>query len=93
MLGCYAPALLGDIICISKAEAAISNRDYHDCFLAVVDNHYMMCLGLLVGGGQQPGRTELFRKEVEFYRIYPTWTGFELPFGSPSPRHREVAEY
>ena len=54
-------ALLGDIKCIPEAEATISNRDYHGCFLAV-DNFYM-CLG-----GQD---TELFRKEVESYRLQP----------------------
>jgi hypothetical protein len=54
-------ALLGDIKCIPDAEAAIAERDYHRCFLAV-DNHYMLL------GGQD---TELFRKEVESYRIQP----------------------
>ena len=52
-------ALLGDLKCIPDAEAAIAERDYHRCFLAV-DNHYMLL------GGQD---TELFRKEVESYRI------------------------
>ena len=33
-------ALLGDIKCIPEAELAISNRNYHACFLAV-DHHYM----------------------------------------------------
>ena len=54
-------ALLGDIKCIPDAEAAIAERDYHRCFLAV-DNHYMLL------GGQD---TDLFRKEVESYRIQP----------------------
>ena len=54
-------ALLGDIKCIPEAELAISNRDYHSCFLAV-DHHYM-CLG-----GQD---TALFRSEVESYSIQP----------------------
>ena len=54
-------ALLGDIKRIPEAEAAISNRDYHGCFLAV-DNFYMFL------GAQD---TELFRKEVESYRLQP----------------------
>lgn len=54
-------ALLGDIKCIPEAELAISNKNYHSCFLAV-DHHYM-CLG-----GQD---TALFRSEVESYSIQP----------------------
>ena len=54
-------ALLGDIKCIPEAEVAISNRHFHECFLAV-DHHYM-CLG-----GQD---TALFRNEVESYYIQP----------------------
>ena len=75
-------ALLGDIKCIPDAEAANAERDYHRCFLAV-DNHYMVL------GGQD---TELFRKEVESYRIQP---GQDLNsiWGSSSARHREVDEY
>ena len=55
-------ALLGEIKCIPDAEAAIANRDYHRCFIAV-DYYYLRL------GGQD---TELFiRKEVESYRIQP----------------------
>ncbi len=54
-------ALLGDIKCIPEAEVAISNRQFHECFLAV-DHHYM-CLE-----GQD---TALFRNEVESYYIQP----------------------
>jgi hypothetical protein len=77
-------ALLGDIKCIAEAEVAISNRNYHACFLAV-DYHYM-CLG-----GQD---TELFRKEVESYRIQPGQDNLNSHLDLLQHAiEREVAEY